>query len=69
MTSPFTVNGDIYLCFGFNEGNRALFGLLIEAFSSVFFEENVRYPVWTYRGPISFILGTRFSLILPDSGP
>jgi len=30
-TSPF--NGDISLCFGFNEGNRALLGLLIEAFS------------------------------------
>jgi len=25
MTSPF--NGDISLCFGFNEGNRALLGL------------------------------------------
>jgi len=24
---------DISLCFGFNEGNRALFGLLIQAFS------------------------------------
>jgi len=30
-TSPF--NGDISLCFGFNEGTRALLGLFIEAFS------------------------------------
>jgi len=30
----------------------------------VFFKENVRYPVWTYREPISLILGTRFFLIL-----
>jgi len=31
-----------------------------------FFKENVRYPVWTCRDPISLILGTRwwFSLIL-----
>jgi len=29
--SPFI--GDISLCFGFNEGNRALLDLLIEAFS------------------------------------
>jgi len=31
MTSPF--NGDISLCFGFNEGTRALLGLLTEAFN------------------------------------
>jgi len=29
-----------------------------------FFKENVRYPVWTCRDPISLNLGTRFSLIL-----
>jgi len=29
-----------------------------------FFKENVRYPVWTSRDPISVILGTSFSLIL-----
>ena len=29
-----------------------------------FFKENVRYLVWTFRDPISLILGTRFSLIL-----
>jgi len=29
-----------------------------------FFKENVRYPVWTCRNPISVILVTRFSLIL-----
>jgi len=29
-----------------------------------FFKENVRYPIWTSRDPISLILGTRFSLIL-----
>jgi len=28
-----------------------------------FFEENVKYPVWTYRDPISLILGTRFFLV------
>jgi len=27
--------------------------------SAVFFKENVRYPVWTCRDPISLILGTR----------
>jgi len=32
--------------------------------SSGFFKENVRYPVWICRDPISLILGTRFSLIL-----
>jgi len=32
--------------------------------NSVFFKENVRYPVWTCRDLISLILGTRFSLIL-----
>jgi len=26
---------------------------------SVFFKENVRYPVWTCRDPISVILGAR----------
>jgi len=31
MTSPF--NGNISLCFGFNEGTRALLDLLKEAFS------------------------------------
>jgi len=31
MTSIF--NGDISLCFGYNEGNRALLRLLIEVFS------------------------------------
>jgi len=29
-----------------------------------FFKENVRYPVWTCRDPISLILRTRFFLIL-----
>jgi len=29
-----------------------------------FFKENIRYPVWICRDPISLILGTRFSLIL-----
>jgi len=29
----------------------------------VFFKENVRYPEWTCRDPISMILGTRISLI------
>jgi len=29
-----------------------------------FFKENVKYPVWTCRDPISLILGTRFSLIV-----
>jgi len=28
----------------------------------VFFKENVRYPVWTCRDPISLILGTQFSV-------
>jgi len=32
--------------------------------SQPFFKENVRYPVWIFRDPISLILGTRFSLIL-----
>ena len=32
--------------------------------SGFFFKENVRYPIWTCRDPISLILGTRFSLIL-----
>jgi len=31
---------------------------------AVFFKENVRYPPWSYRDPISLILGTRFSRIL-----
>jgi len=26
----------------------------------VFFKENVRYPVWTCRDPISLFLGTRW---------
>jgi len=30
----------------------------------VFLKENVRYPVWTCRDPISLILGARFYLIL-----
>jgi len=30
----------------------------------VFFKENVRYPMWTCRDPISLIIGTWFSLIL-----
>jgi len=29
-----------------------------------FSKENLRYPIWTCRDPISLILGTRFSLIL-----
>jgi len=29
-----------------------------------FFKENVRYPVWTYKDPISLILGIRFSMFL-----
>ena len=29
-----------------------------------FFKENVRYPKWTCRDPISLIIATRFSLIL-----
>jgi len=29
-----------------------------------FFKENVRYPMWSCREPISLIIGTRFSLIL-----
>jgi len=29
------------------------------AYDSVFFKENVRYPVWTCWDPISLILGTR----------
>jgi len=33
-------------------------------FITVFFKEHVRYPVWTFRDPISLILATRFSLIL-----
>jgi len=28
-------------------------------FISVFFKEHVRYPVWTFRDPISVILGTQ----------
>ena len=28
-----------------------------------FFKENVRCPEWTFRDPISLILGTRFPLI------
>jgi len=32
--------------------------------ASFFCKENVRYPVWTCRGPTFLILGTRFSLIL-----
>jgi len=31
---------------------------------SGFFKENVGYPVWTCRDPISMILATRLSLIL-----
>jgi len=34
--------------------------------SGFFFKENVRYPIWTCRDPISLILGTRFSLISRD---
>jgi len=37
-------------------------GLCFESYflrSKVFFKENVRYPVWTCRDPISLILGTR----------
>jgi len=30
----------------------------------VSFKENVRYPIWICKDPISVILGTRFSLIL-----
>jgi len=33
-------------------------------FATGFFKENIRYPVWTCRDPISLILGTRFSMIL-----
>jgi len=43
-----------------------LFYFVMEMFTKVsfFFEENVKYLVWTCRDPISLILGTRFSLIL-----
>ena len=39
---------------------------MVKKFSiqQVFFKENIWYPVWTCRDPISLILGTRFSLIL-----
>jgi len=30
---------------------------------SAFFKENVRYPVWICREPISLILGTRFEIL------
>jgi len=33
-------------------------------YNRVFFKENVSYPVWICRDPISLILGNRFSLIL-----
>ena len=33
-------------------------------FATGFSKENIRYPVWTCRDPISLILGTRFSMIL-----
>ena len=36
--------------------------------STVFLKENVKYPVWTCRYPISMILGARFSLILGTQG-
>jgi len=38
--------------------------LKILLINGVLFKENVRYPVWICRDPISLILGTRFSLIL-----
>jgi len=31
---------------------------------NIFGKENIRYPLWTFREPISLILGTWFSLIL-----
>jgi len=36
----------------------------LDTISQVFFEETVKYPVWTFRDQISLILGTRFSLSL-----
>jgi len=33
-------------------------------FATGFFKENIKYPVWTCRDPISLILGTRLSMIL-----
>jgi len=29
-------------------------------YARVFFKDNVRYPIWICRDPISLILGTRF---------
>ena len=37
---------------------------ILYSFHHVFFKENVKYPIWACRDPISLILGTRFSLIL-----
>jgi len=34
------------------------------SYNMSFFKENVRYPVWTCRDPISLLLGTRFFPIL-----
>jgi len=45
-------------------GADDIFAQQIFWLSQVFFKENVRYPVWTCRDPISLILGIRFSLIL-----
>jgi len=40
------------------------FEIFIHTSVQVFFKENVRYPVWICRDPISLILQNRFSLIL-----
>ena len=50
-----------------SEQHQAIYYSVLSSSSLVyagFFKENVRYPVWICRVPISLILGTRFSLIL-----
>ena len=37
--------------------HRKLMEILVH--NQLYFEKNVRYPVWTCRDPISLILGTR----------
>jgi len=41
-----------------------LFKLLCKCEIRFFLKENVWYLLWTYRDPISLILGTQFSPIL-----
>jgi len=40
-----------------------LYFMKICIYSSFLFKENIKYPVWICRDPISLILGTRFSIL------